>query len=140
MYYGTDDALRKRYGYSNKLFYWILGGFIEDLRDKQIIFNCNNGEAYYSSYVDDMKVDYFFDCKSLEIKKIDIESSEAGRDLMINYHGKETRGDFVFYKSIEIRNISEYELVKIEIKRLEIPYKERIEFIPGRNFERVEIK
>ncbi len=140
LYYGAEEALRKKYGYGNELIYLISGGFIEDLKSKNEIFNCNNGKIYYTSNVCGRNVDYLIECKALEINTITVESTDSGKDLRINYFGKEKKEGFVFFRNIELRNINEYELVKIEIKKLVIPYEGEIEFIPGKNFEQVEIK
>ncbi|HUX96023.1 MAG TPA: DUF4292 domain-containing protein [Bacteroidales bacterium] len=140
MYFGSGDALKKRYGYSGELIYLLFGGFLEDFSVKGKVIDCNQGEAKEIFQLEDYRLIYFIDCKAGEVKRIQINSEKGGKNIIIKFFGQENKADVKYYKRIEINTINDYELVKIVINKIEIPYKGRIEFIPGRNFEQVEIK
>lgn len=140
MYFGSSATLKRRYGFDNMLIYSIIGGFIEDLKNKRGEIDCADKELSFATYSEDLNVNYLIDCKEGKVKSAEVVSDNRKDKIMIYFSGLKEAGDFIFTKQMEIRNLRDFESIVIKIDKVVVPYEGRIEFVPGRNFEQVELK
>lgn len=138
--FGSGEALEKKYGYSYSLLELLFGGVPGDFKDNAEKVQCVSGEAVIKALLGGIQLLYVIDCNESLIKRAELKNTKLKSPSIVKYSVPEQISGVKFFKELEITNLADYETVNIVLKKVEIPYNGRIEFIPGRNFEWAEIK
>jgi hypothetical protein len=138
-YYGTNSFLIRKYGISTSFLPVILGDFISDRIPATNEINCYEGKLSRDGLIKTIKVEYVIDC---DLKKIVIASPVVrinDLDLKIKY-GKfiKTRGP-ITPSLIEISDNKKGTSIEIKIVRMNSPWEGIIEFIPGKQYEKIRL-
>lgn len=139
LYYGSVTDIKKKYGFTDALVPVILGDFInESIIDKDTI-KCHNGEFKFDGIIKGRSINYVIDCvfgKSIitipetgfEDHTIEINYSEFFLVNNINIPGK-----------IEISDKLDKLSIEISIKKITFPWEGEIDFMPGKQYEKIHL-
>ena len=138
-YYGSSNYIMNKYGISSTVFPLIFGDFISDrfVDNKDI----TTGDRLINIYclVKGIKIGYLIDSKRLKIIRAVTESSLADENMEINYKNFLRKGDFTIPGIILIKNSKRKWFIEVRIKKIEVPWNEQVEFIPGNRYEHIEL-
>jgi hypothetical protein len=140
LYYGSTSFLKSKYGFTTSLLPVLLGDYVNDQKLDSNKIRCNDGRVSVSGNISDVKIEYLIDCQfgksiltvpgkmrdesSLEIKYSGFFSSEG-----INVPGK-----------IEIIEKQTNTTIEILIQKVIVPWNGVIDFIPGRQYDKIHLQ
>jgi hypothetical protein len=85
------------------------------------------------------KIRYLIDSKRLKIIKAVAESSLADENIEINYENFLRKGDVNIPGIILMEDSKRKWFIEVRIKKIEVPWNEHVEFIPGNRYEQIEL-
>jgi hypothetical protein len=138
-YYGTSSFLKRKYGISTSLLPVIFGDFISDKLTGNNDFNCFQGKRSIEGLVKTVRIEYVIDCA---LKKI-IMAAPMDRisDLIIKVkYGRFIKaGSTSTPSTIEIIDDKKGTSIDIKILRINSPWEGTMEFIPGKQYEKIQL-
>lgn len=134
MYYDSAGRIKIRFGFSGSEIPLIFGDFYKD-KTLANNANCINGIMELDESLKGTKINYVIDCRDAKIQKSVIMNSRNEAAIAILY------GNYIKYMSglypgiISIVDLQKETKIEIKIKKLESPWIGKIDFIPGKNYE-----
>jgi len=138
--YGSDNYLKTTFGLSSKVVPLIFGDFIGQTERGRAESKCENGNSGIETKVGDIDIEYLIDC-GLN-KGVNIKPDMKGRTASVEINA----GDFFIQENvnipgkIEIREKVNDASLLIEIKKIQLNWKGDIDFIPGKQYDRIRLK
>ena len=139
LYFGSNQSVKRLYGFDLMFFPVLLGDLITGQQTFSGI-NCNNGQALLREFRQEYIINYFIACDTRKCKEVTVENALMKDYISIEFGNFGNDGEMTFPKRIKINNFVNFALFEMTIDRVEFNVTSGIEFIPGRNFMRVEIK
>lgn len=140
LYFGSNRNVKKKYGFDPILFPLLFGDIITGNASMPAVANCNEGTATLREKRTDCIVNYFIDCKTGKCNNITIENEFMKEYISIAFGNFDKEEKMTLPKQIKIANLANFAAVEIAIKNIEFDTTSKIEFIPGRNYDCIEIK
>lgn len=135
MYYDSAGHIKIKYGFSGSEIPVIFGDFIADKTRAATKPNCKNGSMELDTYLKGTKINYVIDCRKAKLQKSVIMNSINEVGMIILYD------DYLKYSSglipgiISMNDLQKDIKIEIKIKKIETPWIGKIDFIPGKNYE-----
>lgn len=139
-YYGTQEAARKKYGLSSILFPVLLGDIIASDKSDNTEYKCENGVIRMDSFVDEYRVSYLVNCEDLKTTEITLKRVIDTKTILFRYSDFERVSAINFAGRLSITNLNNTDLIDVKFSRIQVPWDGDMIFIPGSNYERIEIK
>lgn len=140
LYYGARKAVIRKYGLSNDVLPVFFGDYVSSGAKVPPVYKCNNGVATIETVTEGIRAVYSIDCKSKRAVSVSV-FRESGKDpVSFTFEDHKSIGNVSFGNKVTIENIYGYERVNIEYSKIEAPWEGTFVFIPGRNYEYIEIK
>ena len=135
MYYGSTNKIKLKYGVSFSEIPVILGDFILDTVHDNIITNCIDGRMDIDAHLQGTKLKYVIDCTKGKLKETLIinDLNRAGIAILYSDYFKYSTG--FMPGLIQMNDLQRKIKIKIRIKNLESPWNGKIDFIPGKQYE-----
>jgi hypothetical protein len=102
--------------------------------------NCSEEIAVFREYRRNYIINYLIDCATKKCKEVTIENEIMRDYISIKFDDFAENDKIIFPRHIQINNFANFALLEMTIDRVEFGAGAGIEFFPGRNFERVEIR
>jgi hypothetical protein len=138
LYYGKPLALKNQYGITSSVLAVVFGDILNSNQSYNLKGSCLNNDLNTTVSIDGIKVVYMIDCKRMKpIKaiagnsdndKLEIRFSEFRKDKNITYPER-----------IKVVNTKKKESVEIKVVKINVPWNGNIEFIPGKNYEMIQL-
>jgi hypothetical protein len=135
--YGRRGAAESKYGVSSEMLPVILGDYINRTEGRDIEAACKDGFAVLPSNILGAKFIYKVDCKGGKAISVLREGSIEKNSVIINFENFIRMNNIVYPSVIKVK-YPEMEL-NMEIERMESPWIGDIDFIPGKNYEVIEL-
>jgi hypothetical protein len=135
MYFDFTGQFKKKYGFSGNEISLIFGDFYTDKTKEAFKANCKNGIMELDANQKGAKINYVIDCRKAKLKKSLIMSSLNVPGLSLLYDNYIKYGSGLFPGDIIISDLKNDIVIEIKIKKLEAPWSGNIDFIPGKNYE-----
>jgi hypothetical protein len=139
LYFGSNENIKRNFGFDLMLFPVLLGDLMIGSQALQGV-NCNDASAVFREFGRNYVINYFIDCATRKTKKATVETGFMNENIAIEFDDFAEDGKMIFPRHIRINNFANFALLEMKIDRVEFSANSNIEFIPGRNFERVELK
>jgi len=140
LYFGSANDLERKFGYSNKLLPLIFGDFILKNANLNDLKDCREGVYTINSNYEGLNLKYIINCNSDRLVKLVVLNELETNPLVLEYSETRKTGAIYFYSKVHVKDFRGYKYLNINYKKIEIPYAEFIEFIPGKNYELVRIR
>ena len=140
LYCGSTDYLSNKYGISTAALPLMTGDFLFNDTTYSKSINCKNGEAKLEANLKNNKVLYSLDCKRAKVTEASIVNEEESGVIRMNFSEFKESNGLIFPGAIEIEDYSIQNQLKIHISVIEFNITDNVEFIPGKNYERIVIK
>jgi hypothetical protein len=139
LYYGSESSVIKKYGFSSKLLPVFFGDVI-GIHLSENAYNCKYGLTDIKEIISGSMYEYKLDCSTGKLRSFSVKKEIGSESIRFDYYDYDLYGKAFFLRKLKIRNLYGYDLININFNRLEMPWKDNIRFIPGKNYEQVEIK
>ena len=139
LYFGSNQNVKNKYGFDLMVFPILLGDLITGSQTLTGI-NCNGGNAVLRELRGDYIINYFINCETKKCKKVTVENEFMDDSVSIEFDSFDKADKMIFPTYLRINNFANFALFEMEVKRIEFNIDSGIEFVPGRNYTRVEIK
>jgi len=140
LYFGSGNDIKKKFGYSFKLLPVLFGAFVLNNDKLNEIKNCEEEVYKVSSKIEDYSLKYSIDCRSDRLTSLEIYSELETKPVLISFYETKKYEHVYYYSRVLLNDLKGFNSLKIRIKKIEAPYEEFIEFVPGKNYERVRIR
>jgi hypothetical protein len=139
-YYGSQKATKIKYGIDAKFFPLIFGDLVMDKKDFNGELNCKNSYSFFDTHIEGYLIKYKIDCNKRKAVSCTLINEIETKAVVFDY--KDFKNNLTGYSvsGVSIKNFNKTEVIDIEFSRVENPFYGQIQFIPGKNYELVEIK
>jgi len=138
-YYGSTTYLKAKYGITTSILPVILGDYVNDEKIDDNMINCVNGNFYINGIVKNVKVRYLIDCELGKSKVTLPEENLSGNGLEIRYGKFFNVNNINAPGIIEISDKHRNTTIEIRIEKISIPWEGTIDFIPGKQYEKIHL-
>ncbi len=140
IFYGSASFLKNKYGITTALLPVLLGDYVNDEKLDSNRLSCEEGMLSIGAVVKNVKVNYVMDCqqgKSILTKPED----STGENLVEIYYTEFFRANNISVPGkIEIVEKKGNTRIEIRIQKIVSPWDGSIEFIPGKQFEKIRLQ
>lgn len=137
LYYGSAFYLKKKYGLTTSIIPVLLGDYINNEKLDSNSIKCNDGRFTVNGIVGEKRIKYVLDCQLgksiLAIPEQDTDSN----GLEIRYDNFFNSGGVNIPGRIQISEKQNNTEIEIRIEKITIPWSGTIEFIPGKQYEKI---
>lgn len=140
LYYGSRKAVIRKYGLNDDVLPVFFGDYVASGAKVAPVYKCNNGVATIETVTDGIRAVYNIDCKSKRAVSVSVFRENGKDPVSFTFEDHNSIGNVSFGNKVTIENIYGYERVNIEYSKIEAPWEGSFVFIPGRNYEYIEVK
>ena len=140
LYYGSTGYLAEKYGITISFIPFLFGDFSEENEIIKMEEQCLNGKIGIESRIKEGNIQLVIDCELFKIRKLQVENIEKSAGINIDFEDFIKTEKAVFPGSIKIEDFMSESVIKIFIKKIEIPWEGILEFSGGRNYETVRLR
>jgi hypothetical protein len=139
LYYGSASYLKTKYGLTTAVLPIIFGDYVNDeiLKDKKP--ECIEGKLNLDAIIKDIKIRYIVDCKyGKSILTIPSGEGKSG-GLKIKYDKFFNNSGINIPGTVEISGPQNNTRIEIKIRKIIFPWEGSIEFLPGKQYEKIHL-
>lgn len=139
LFYGSTSFLKNKYGVSTEILPVILGDYVNDERIDSSKILCEEGKLDIDGIVNRARIKYVMDCnlgKSVLTVPGDITRKET---LQIKYFDFVKANNIYTPGKIVITEKESNTTIEIKIQKITSPWEGNIEFIPGKQYEKIRL-
>ncbi len=140
LYIGSNDWLVKNYGIGTGLIPLIFGDYDGTMTEVVTLRDCSTGVSEIQGYVGDRELWYFIDCRTGKASAVTVSDKTGRNSVRLSFDEYRKSGTFLFPGRISIEDISGNSRINIVIGSVEFRDSQRLEFIPGNNYEKIILK
>jgi hypothetical protein len=139
LYYGSTSYLKSKYGLTTAVLPLIFGDFLnENIYDNNKP-DCEDGKIKMEAIIKDIKINYVVDCKyGKSILALPANEEMSGR-MKIEYGKFFMSNDIYIPGIVKISENQNNTRIEIKIKRIIFPWEGSIEFVPGKQYEKIHL-
>jgi hypothetical protein len=138
LYYGSARYIKSKYGITTSTIPVIIGDFIHKEEDKITELECSNNRSEVSERNEEKEIKYIIDCRERKISETKIIHGTEGIILLfsrfINYNNRH------YPQIIKIEDLKQELQINIKIQKIEFNLIEKVDLIPGKEYEKVILK
>jgi hypothetical protein len=139
LYYGSASDMKRKYGLTTSILPVILGDFINDLEGSVEKPECKDGFLNMSAVIKDIRIKYSIDCKYGKCIQTLPANELKTNGFKIEYTDFINTGGINIPGKISISEKQNNTRIEIKILKIVIPWEGSIEFIPGRQYEKIHL-
>jgi hypothetical protein len=140
LYYGSTSFLKEKYGFTTEILPVILGDYINDNIADSSKVNCTDGKLRIDGLVKNVHITYIIDCQYGKIIVAFPEGKGNSGGLKIKYSNFFKSNRINIPGNIEINDGQGDTIIEITILKIIFPWEGTIEFIPGRQYEKIHLQ
>ena len=139
LYSGTSLYLSRKFGLTQSFLPLILGDIVLDKTCEDIKEKCSGENLNKNCVVKGVMLNYNIDCKRGKIISASQINNFEKQGITIRYEGFISIGDFLIPKKIKFENPEYMTEINIRILKIEIPWSGKVNFVPGKGYELIEL-
>jgi hypothetical protein len=140
LYCGSNEYLLEKYGIGTKALPLVFGDYFDKLLDSETIKECVNGITEIRGYLEKKELWYFLDCNKFKVTGVSISEKEGYAGISMKFSDFVNIGERSYPAKIDLSDITERTKIEIQIVSVEYDKNDKLEFIPGRNYEKIVLK
>ena len=140
LYCGSNDYLLKKYGIATNSLPLVFGDYLRGLTEVETLKDCSNGTSEIQGYLETKEIWYYLDCNKAKVSAVTISEKTGAAGMNMKF------GDFRFAENVTypakimVEDILEKTQISIKIVSVDFTDSRQLEFIPGKNYERIILK
>lgn len=139
LYSTTSLYLKRKFGFTQGCLPLIFGDIVSDRNYGQGPETCSGESIKMNCSTGGMKFNYEIDCRTRKVIIANEINNFSGEGLKIKYGSFFRVGNILIPKVVEIEDPQYNASVKIRIMKVEYPWKGTIKFVPGKDYELIEL-
>jgi hypothetical protein len=139
LYSASPVYLQRNFGISQSLFPLIFGDIILSRNREEAPGECIGNKLIFDSNVKGVSIEYEIDCSKRKLTMAGQGNSFMQKETELLYDQFSNTGSISFPKYIEMRQNETNTTIKIKILKIETPWTGNIEFVPGKDYEKMEL-
>ncbi len=139
LYFGSSEDLKKRYGIANSFIPLLLGDYINDIQTVNKIGKCVEDKLETVGVIKGVRVRYIFDCST---GKTIMAMPDYGRkedQVTIEYSEFFMKNNKIVPGKVIVTDSLGRGIIEIRIRKIESPWEGSIEFVPGKQYEKIHL-
>jgi hypothetical protein len=140
LYIGSASYLKGKYGITTSFLPVLLGDYLNDKSIDSSKINCKDGMVRITGIVEDIVIKYLFDCKYGKCVLTLPDKSQNESQLKINYSEFFNANSINVPGKVEISDSQTRTLIQLRIQKIVFPWKGTLEFVPGKQYEKIYLK
>jgi hypothetical protein len=140
LYYGSPACLSAKYGISASALPLLTGDFIDNKERMKERISCDGGTSRFYGDIENKEVDYILNCRNGKLKSSDLRKESEAEGILFSFDKFMKIDGKVFPGIIIIEDYKKETVIRVQIERINFEKGDAIEFIPGNNYEKVELK
>jgi hypothetical protein len=139
LYYGSASDLKRKFGLTTSILPVILGDYINNEIGNESNPDCIDGKINIDAIINDIRIKYIIDCKYGKSIMTSPANDRNSSGMKIEYSNFFRSGGINIPGLIDISEKQNNTRIQIKIQRIMIPWEGSIEFIPGRQYEKIHL-
>jgi hypothetical protein len=139
MYYGSASFIKSKYGITTSVLPVILGDYVNDIALDTTKMDCAGGKVEVNATVKSLKIRYQIDCEKGKPVVALPENDFGENDIELSYGEFFKINDLFTPGLIEISDKLNHTIIEIRILKITIPWEGTIEFIPGKQYQKIHL-
>jgi hypothetical protein len=139
LYTGNSVYLVKNFGLSQSFLPLLLGDFLTDGKGDKPGENCVGGKLNFDTQVKGLLLNYILDCSKRKTAGVEQKNNFIQNGAEIRYSEYYRVGQILIPKIIEFEENQFNTKLVIKILKVESPWQGSINFIPGKDYEKIEL-
>ena len=140
IYYGKGEYIGRKYNVTVSSLPVVIGDFIGGNYYLNQLVKCNAGSINLQTSVKGLKTDYIIDCKKGKVISTTIYNSLNEKELDINFSKFIKVEEKILASKVSVKYYKNDSEVNIKIDKIVCPWDGKVEFIPGKKYEVLELK
>ena len=137
LFYGSASFLRKKYGVSTAVLPVLLGDYIDETYHDPETVKCWDDNTEIIGRIKNLSVKYVIDCNKGKTVSVVTNSGDNEAAVRIEYQNFVMKDGIFTPRKIIISDNLNDTTVEIKIIKISSPWEGTIEFIPGKQYERI---
>ncbi len=139
IYYGKSNTFEEKYGIAVKTIPVLMGDFIEADRKIDNSINCIEGVDKEVAQFENFRVEYLISCRENKILRSKIIHLDKDT-IRVNYYKTKKDGNNKYPTKIIFTDSEANNIMEIKIRDMDFNNIDKIDFIPGKGYEKVLLK
>lgn len=140
LYYGKADYIDRKYNINVSSLPVVVGDFVGRTNYLKEFEKCIGGNLNLQSSIEGLKTDYIIDCKKAKVISTVISNSMNEKEIEFNFSRFIKVQETIMASRILVRYYRDDFKMNVKIDKIIFPWDGKAEFIPGKKFERLELK
>jgi hypothetical protein len=138
-YYGSSKYLKSEFGLTTALIPILFGDFVGNSSGSSSFEKCSDGKLNNFSTAEGVGIKYVIDCKKGKIIVAVLEKNLNREEIELKYSKFLKINGLLYPGAIEVKDLSRGISIKIDIRKIEVLWSGKIEFIPGKEYELIRL-
>jgi hypothetical protein len=139
LYYGSGSELKSKYGLTTAILPVILGDYVNEDSQADSNVKCIKGQKRISGIVKEKRISYLIDCFYGKSILTVPEEYTGDNELQISYSEFFKVSNINVPGKIEISDKISQSTIEIKIQKIIVPWEGTLEFIPGKQYEKIRL-
>lgn len=139
IYYGSDSYIKRLYGVDATLLPVLLGDYINAEQHGENKILCQNGKMTVNSVINDLNISYTIDCRNGKSVVTTAADKRNGEKLNMEYGKFQVQNGISIPGLINVVDNQHNIKIKLRISKVTVPWDGVVEFIPGRQYEKIHL-
>ena len=140
LYCGSNEYLLKKYGIATNSLPLVLGDYLNGLSEVEILKDCTGGISQIQGYLESKEIWYYLDCNKSKVTAVTISDKAGTAGINMKFSDFTNNENNSYPEKISIEDAMEKTKIIIKIISVDLNDNNQIEFIPGKNYERIILK
>lgn len=140
LYCASPGYLYRKYGISIEALPVLFGDYLsEDMPDNTSLI-CKNGLSELKTGIFEKEINYTIDCSIEKVKSAQLGNEREDGFILLSFDNFKKIDDTVFPVKIEMEDSFGKSVIRISIEKIDFSGFDKIDFIPGKDYEQVILK
>jgi hypothetical protein len=139
LYYGSTSFLKSKFGITAAMLPVLLGDYVNDQKYDSSMIKCTDGKLNVIGIINNHRVKYLIECELEKIILTVLEGMKEDHILEIRYSEFIKRSNINSPGKIEISERKSSTTIEIRIQEIVSPWNGVIDFIPGKQYEKIHL-
>jgi hypothetical protein len=135
--YGSTGNLTSKYGFGKTVLPVLFGDFIDAGIELEDEIRCSGNKALMDGWAGINRIRYEIDCRQTKVGKATLYEPDGKNNVDVIFSDFTVNESYMYARKILVEDNMKNWVIEIKINSIEILSGEDLEFIPGRNYERI---
>ena len=140
LYCASTRYINNKYGISTETLPLIFGDFMYSMEYNKEKMKCSGGTKIIEEYLKNGRLIYRIDCNIKKPVNSEFKNETGNNGIIMEFSNFQKEEKYIFPQKIRIQDTKKETTINISILNIEFNRDEKLNFIPGNNYEKVILK